>query len=221
MKFYFQLLTTVLILLIITPSHAADYSGGFLIGYSGGTGFHLNGTISHFAPTLPLKMQLGVAYARMNPGKADDARKIFINDATNGEPEKSGKNWDFRLDFLYQIQVLGMSDAYLYGGPRYSKFTGNFKYIGGNEDFNITCNQWGWGIGTISYFPMNKTLDFVLTGGFDYYLSGILVGHDTQYSPDGENVNPRRDFDYGDADKAVNQPKYELRLMMGINWKFK
>jgi hypothetical protein len=28
-------------------------------------------------------------------------------------------------------------------GPRYSTFNGNFKYVGGNEDFDIKSKQWG------------------------------------------------------------------------------
>jgi hypothetical protein len=34
----------------------------------------------------------------MNPGNAADVRKIFINDATNGDLEKSGWMWDVRFD---------------------------------------------------------------------------------------------------------------------------
>jgi hypothetical protein len=39
-----------------------------------------------------------LAYTNMNPGNPADARKIFINDATNGDPEKSGWMWDVRFD---------------------------------------------------------------------------------------------------------------------------
>ena len=43
-----------------------------------------------------------------------------------------------------------------------------------------------------------------------------MNGHDTTYNPNDENVNPRKDYDYGDADEAVNQPKLEVRAMAGI-----
>ena len=37
----------------------------------------------------------------------------------------------------------------------------------------------------------------------EWYRSAVLKGHDTQYSPSGESVNPREDFTYSDADHAV------------------
>ena len=89
-----------------------------------------------------------------------------------------------------------------------------------NEDFDITSNQWGFGLGLISFFDISRKLDFVLTTGLDYYLSSELGGHDTTYSPDGEDVNPRLDYDYDDADEAVNQPNLQLRFLLGINYHF-
>jgi hypothetical protein len=57
-----------------------------------------------------------------------------------------------------------------------------------------------------------------LTIGGDYFFDAKLQGHDTAYLPDGENVNPRDDFTYKDADKAINQPKIEFRLMIGFSY---
>ena len=36
-----------------------------------------------------------------------------------------------------------LSHAYVFAGPRYGSFTGNFKFIGGNEDFDVTSSHWG------------------------------------------------------------------------------
>jgi hypothetical protein len=99
-------------------------------------------------------------------------------------------------------------------------FTGNFNYIGGNENFDVTSDQWGWGLGFKSYFPMTRKLELALTTGVDYYLSSELIGHDTKYSPDGEDVNPREDYKFKDADDAINQPKLKLRLLLGLNYNF-
>ena len=60
----------------------------------------------------------------------------------------------------------------------------------------------------------------VLGGGADYFFQGTLKGHDTAYSPDGDDVNPREDYTYDDADNAVNQPKFLGRFMIGINYGF-
>ena len=199
---------------------AADLSGTVLVGYHGGPGFQFGGKISKFAQGLPLDLQLSMGWRSMDPGNAADARKIFINDATNGDPEKSGQMWDFRLDFFYRVGWFNLERGFVYFGPRYGFFTGNFKFIGGNEDFDITSDQWGLGLGVETYFPMSTSFDFIMGGGIDYYFSSTLTGHDTAYSPDNENVNPRNDYTFDDAANAVNQPGFEVRLMIGIGYRF-
>ena len=110
-------------------------------------------------------------------------------------------------------------------GPRYSSFRANFKYIGGNEDFDVTSRQFGLGLGVESHFKMNAKLDLVVLAGVDYFFDNTLIGHDTQYSPDDDNVNARNDnengdveFTYKDADKAIKQPELMPRFMLGINY---
>jgi hypothetical protein len=211
----------LVLIILLFGLQAAEYSGSFLVGYNGGAGFEMDGRIGQFAEGFPLQLQLAVTYTGLNPGNAADARRIFINNATNGDPEKSGHAWAFRLNFMYQVSWLKIRSAYLYLGPRYSMFNGNFKFIGGNEDFNVTSHQWGLGTGLYTYFPMGTKFYFTLTGGLDYYFAGDLTGHDTIYRADGEHVNPRENYGYGDADNAINQPKFQPRLMMGISYKFK
>ncbi len=99
-------------------------------------------------------------------------------------------------------------------------FTANFNFIGGNEDFDITSNQWGIGFGLKSYFEISHSFDFVASAGFDYYFDSELSGHDTRYNPDGEDINARNDYTYSDADGAINNPDFQLRLMVGINYHF-
>ena len=202
------------------PGIGPRLSGELDLGYYGGLGFHASGMIDNFAQGFPLAFRVGIGYASVEPGKAADARRIFINDATNGAPEKSGRMWDYRFDLLLPVKVLQMKQAYLYGGPRYTRFTGNFKYVGGNEDFDVTSNQWGFGVGVVSFFPMTTTLDLALTAGIDYYGDAKLTGHDTSYSPDGDDANPRNDYTYDDADEAIEQPQVEPRVMLGIRYRF-
>lgn len=103
-------------------------------------------------------------------------------------------------------------------GPRYAFFKGNFKYVGGNEDFDVTSNQWGLGTGLESTFAMTRKMDLLIGGGIEYYFRSTLKGHDTAYSPDGQDVNPREDYTYGEANAAINQPGFELRLMIGFQY---
>jgi hypothetical protein len=213
-------------------SHCQEDSGsrlkfreGVLAGYNRGLVFQANITALNFAPEFPFRLRFGVGYTFMNPGDALDARRIFINNNTGGTPEKKGRSLDLRLDFLIPKTVFGISDSYLSVGPRFSTFKGNFVYVGGNEDFDITSHQWGIGAGLENRFKMTQSLDLVLSYGLDFYLPSTLTGHDTSYSPDNDNVNPRRDiynedvyFIYKDANKAVKQPMLMPRIMMGINF---
>jgi len=214
--------TGVVLLLLLLLSggsaHAAEFSATALAGYKGGLGFKASGTVGNFASGFPLGLELGVGHTRLDPGIAADARKIFINDATDGTPEKSGWMWDFRMDFLYRLRILGLQDAHAYAGVRYSMFTGNFKYIGGNEDFDVTSNQWGWGAGVKASFPMGKSIAFTVAAGFDHYPASKISGHDTSYSPDGETVNGRNNYTFEDANAAINQPVFQPLLMAGITF---
>ncbi|UCH66037.1 MAG: hypothetical protein JSW63_02575 [Ignavibacterium sp.] len=191
---------------------------GVVFGYNGGFGGQLNLTITNFQKDFPLSARFGIGYTAMEPGKSADARRIFINNATNGTPEERGWMWNLNFDLLIPLSFLTNSHIYL--GPRYSMFTANFKYVGGNEDFDVTSNQFGLGGGLETQFPLVPNLYMVFSAGAEYFFEGTLKGHDTAYSPDGDDVNPREDYSYSDADEAVNQPQILGRFMLGINYGF-
>jgi len=203
---------------------ASKLSAGIMAGYNRGLGFQGNLTLHN--NELPFQLRFGLGYTFLNPGIASDARRIFINNATNGEPEKSGRSIDYRLDFLFARSMFGLKHSYLVLGPRGSSFKGNFKYIGGNEDFDVTSTQWGIGVGIESHFTMAPKLDLVIVAGLDYYIPSTLHGHDTSYSPNNDNVNPRNDnenddnpFTYKDANAAIYQPAFMPYAMIGLNVK--
>jgi len=192
--------------------------GGLILGYNGGFGGQFDLTIGNFQGGVPLSARFGIGYTISEPGIADSARKIFINDATNGTPEESGYGWNLRFDILFPVNILYKSDIYF--GARYSMFTANFKYVGGNEFFDITSDQFGLGAGIETQLPLVPNLYLIFSGGADYFFESTLSGHDTAYSPDGENVNPREGYSYENADNAINQPKLIGRFLIGINYGF-
>ena len=200
------------------------FSAGVRAGYNRGYGIQANLTLHNATNELPFELRFGLGYTFLNPGNAADARRIFINNATNGEPEKKGRSIDYRLDFLFSKSIFGLPHSYIILGPRGSSFKGNFKYIGGNEDFDVTSQQWGVGGGIESHFKMKEKLNLVIALGLDYYLPSTLHGHDTSYSQDNDNVNSRNDnenndtpFTYKDADKAIYQPRFMPFAMIGLN----
>lgn len=199
------------------------FSAGMMAGYNRGFGLQANVTASNFAKDFPFELRLGMGYTFLNPGDAEDVRRIFINDATNGTPDKKGRSFDLRFDFLLATPLFGINHSYVVFGPRFSAFRGNFVYIGGNEDFDVTSQQWGLGGGLESHFTMTGRMQLVFKVGLDHYFPSTLTGHDTSYSPDNDNVNPRNDnqngdepFTYRDADKAVRQPVFMPHAMIGI-----
>ena len=164
---------------------------------------------------FPSKRDSGWPGPTSNPGSAPDARKIFINDATNGTPKEAGITWDMGLDGLYPT---GPRTAF-FGGVRYTRFKANFKYVGGNEDFDVTSTHWGLAAGMEAEFPMGPRMSLLVSGGGEYFFSSRLTGHDTSYSPDGDNVNPRKDYTYSDADHAVDQPIFRPVALVGFSYR--
>lgn len=202
-----------------------ELNGSVLAGYNNGLGLQANIMLSNFSEEFPFKLRFGTGYTFLNPGNAMDARRIFINNASNGVPEEKGSILDFRFDFLLPAQLFKSKHSYFVFGPRYSMFKGNFKYVGGNEDFDIKSQQWGIGAGIENHFKMTEKLDLIFAIGLDYYFPSKLSGHDTAYSPDNDNVSPRKDnqngdvyFKYKDADKAIDQPRFMPRVMLGVGF---
>ena len=84
-------------------------TGGISTGYTNGFGVQGNLMVSNFAQDFPLAVRFGLGYSTWDPGDAWAARRIFINDNTNGLPQKSGSDWNLRLDLLYHIHFLSMN----------------------------------------------------------------------------------------------------------------
>ena len=209
-----------------TTTQDSKFAVGFSTGYNRGLGFQANFTALKPIESLPVHMRFGIGYTTLDPGNSADARRIFINNATNGVPEKKGKAFDYRLDFMWATNLLNLEESYIVFGPRYSSFTANFKYVGGNEDFDVTSKQFGIGLGAETQFKISGKLNLSLAAGLDYFFNNTLKGHDTSYSPDDDNVNPRNDnqnndeqFTFSDANEAIKQPSLMPRVMLGVVYK--
>lgn len=203
-----------------SPPLAANpkFSMGVLFGYTGNFGLNVSGTISEFSYDIPLALKFSAGYNVREAGNLWDARKVFINDNTNGDPAESAHSFDLRLDFAYPVKLFSIRKSLLYVGPRYSMHTSTFEFVGGNEFFDITTSQFGLGLELETYFGISPNLRLVFSGGFDYYFYSQIGGHDSAYNPDGTDVSGRADYTYQDADDAINQPKYEVRFLVGLNF---
>lgn len=227
-----QSLLTVFLLIFSFLSHAqinADepkFAVGFSTGYNRGFGAQISIAALRPLESLPVQIRFGIGLTKLNPGNSADARRIFINNATNGVPEEKAKSFDYRLDFMLNSNFINSEATKIVFGPRYSSFKANFKYVGGNEDFDVTSKQFGVGLGLESQFKINDKLNLLTAVGLDYFFNNTLKGHDTSYSPDNDNVNARNDntndnveFTFKDANEAIKQPNLMPRVLIGLVYK--
>ncbi|MCA9734129.1 MAG: hypothetical protein H6696_10830 [Deferribacteres bacterium] len=218
-RFLFVILSLCAMIFLPGQAKATEQTAGLDIGFYDGTGWHAHWKIAKFAQGFPAAVRFGIGRSTMDPGNAAAARRIFINNVTNGVPQEKGSMWNFRLDVILPVVVKSLIHSRLFVGPRLVKFKGNFKYVGGNEDFDVISTHWGFGVGLESSYKINRKFSMRLSTGIDYFKGATLEGHDTSYSPDGTIVNQREDYNYNDANKAINQPTFELRLMAGVLYK--
>lgn len=196
------------------PKYFLDVQTGYADYYS----LSVSGTIADFTYDVPLAIKFGMSYNFRDAGDPWAARKIFINDNTDGDPQKSGQCFDFRLDFAYPVNWFPVRRTYLYAGPRLSFYTATFEFVGGNEFFDIESTQFGLGTGLETHLGISQNLSFVISGAFDYFFDSEIGGHDTFYNPDGTDISGRLDYTYEDADEAIDQPNYIVRLMVGLSF---
>lgn len=204
----------------------SKFALGISTGYNRGFGGQVSITALRPLESLPVQIRFGFGITKLNPGNSADARRIFINNATNGVPEEKAKSFDYRLDFMFDSNFMDSESSKIVFGPRYSSFKANFKYVGGNEDFDVTSKQFGLGLGAESQFKINDKLNLLAAIGLDYFFNNTLIGHDTQYSPDDDNVNARNDntndnaeFTFKDANEAIKQPSLMPRVLIGLVYK--
>lgn len=198
---------------------ALDLGATGMLGYQQGFGIRATGEAARLIQDAPLGLSFSIAYVFVDPGNAQAARSIFINEATNGTPETSGQTWTLALNAIWYLLVPGVEDFGIVLGPRFSAFSGRFKYVGGNEDFSVTAEEWGVGTGVQCNVPLSPHWGIAISAGFDWYPSATLYGHDTSYSTNGTIVNGNNAYTWADANSAVNQPQYVPSILIGVSWR--
>jgi hypothetical protein len=206
------------VICLSSVAYSAEFSVGLHGGYKGGASIGASGMVSDFAQGFPLAVEFGLAYSTLNPGDPWRARRVFIADATNGTPEENGRTWDLKMELLYNLHLNGPKATYIYAGGRFSAFDGLFHYVGANEEFDVTSTQWGMSLGLRGLFAMSNRVSLMLSAGAVGYFNGSLHGHDTTYSPDDQNVNPKENFKYKDAADAISTPHFQPEVLIGVTY---
>jgi len=157
-----------------------------------------------------------LGYLSLDPGDAPLAREVFVNNATDGTPEKSGHRWDLRLDARYHVKGGRLAGAWFCFGPRLSLFRGTFDFVGGNETFDVTTNQPGVGAGFEELYAIGPRTNLAIGAGADWYAAASFTGHGSTYGPDGTLVDTKEHYSYADADRAIGQPRFAPRVTVGL-----
>ena len=196
-------------------------SGGMAVGYDIGLPLFGYLLFEHVSEDLPLAFRFSLSQSfLLDAGDPQLARQVFVNQNSDGVPGKSASQWELGADVLDPVHLFSMHRSYLFAGIRYSMFTSSFEFIGGDEVFDVHANQLGLTAGAESYFRMSQRVDLLFSVGGVYYFPATLAGHDAAYSPDGTIVNQRENYTYADADRAINQPKIEPKILVGVNYHF-
>jgi hypothetical protein len=204
------------------PNYAEPrlFTGSMQVGYFHGANVHFAGTFDNFAGGFPFAVRFGVGHAWSAAGDALLARRVFIDNNTNGTPKSSATVWDARLDLLYPMKVLSLQRSKVFAGVRRTRYSGYFEYVGGNETFNVEGTQWGVGGGVEAAFSISPLVDMTFSVGADQYFKGELYGHGSYYRPNGDDVDPTGNYTWKDADAAANQPVFETRFLVGLAYRF-
>lgn len=218
-----KLVRAAALALVLAPcaAHGVELRWGLLAGYNsdlGKNGLGARGEVvaARLFQSAPLGVSFGLGYTRIDPGDARAARRVFINNNTDGTPEKDGYFLDFKLDAIWYLQAKGFQNVGVFGGVRRDMFRGHFRYVGGNEDFVVKADDWGLGVGGRGELKIGRGINLLGSAGLDLYPASKLDGHDATYASNGGNTNTRDDYGWKDADKAINQPRLLWSLMVGI-----
>ena len=167
-----------------------------MTGYTGGFGINLYGTISEFSYDTPLSVRFGGGYNIREAGNPWDARKIFINDNTNGDPAESAHSFDLRLDFAYPVNLFSIRKSLLKLDQDILCIHPHLNLLAAMNFLILQLHNSDLVQDLETYFGISPNLSLVFSGGFDYYFDAQIGGHDSAYNPDGTDVSGREDYTY-------------------------
>jgi len=210
----------LLMILVAGGLGAVDFYIGAQGGFAQGGGGGLEVSVIDITENYPLSVKAGIGYfTNKDPGNAEAARRIFINDNQGGDIKKEGQNWLYWADLGWTFYENEQIQLDLFGGGRYSTFAAYFEYAGDNEAFYARTEAYGLGGGGEVRFFLNPRYYLSLAAGVDGFFKSHLYGHGQfSYNPEGVDDNPRNDYTYEDADEAVNQPDFIPRVTLGIHY---
>lgn len=189
------------------------------VGYYDDLGVSLGLRIEDPTLKIPFYLQarVGTAY-QIEPGNAEDARKIFINDNTGGNIEEYGISYFVGLDFGWRLVLKEAIQVELNVSGLWNHYEAHFSFIGNNESFSVKTDALGLGVGgNLRIVFSEKKSSLLVKCGVEFYPKTQIDAHGTYYyTPDGTDDSPRNAYTYDDADESINQPWFRPYIQIGI-----
>lgn len=178
-------------------------------------GLRLEDEKSHFP--VYIQGRLGITY-QFDPGNAEDARKIFINDNQGGNIQEHGQSYLLALDLGWKILQKDSLQLELNVSGIMNHYNAHFAFIGNNEAFIVRTTAMGIGLGGGMNLDISDSqTSLIIKGGVEYFPKSRIDAHGTYYyTPDGNDDKTRQDYGYSDADGSINQPVFRPYMMVGI-----
>jgi hypothetical protein len=169
--FLFALVFTIWVSL----ASAQEFRQGFSLGYQEDIAGIVTLDVEELNAQVPFSFGVFVGYSyQFDSGNAEDARKIFINDATGGTIQKFGSAIILGADFRYGLSTGSDTELRLFAGPRGVLYQAHYAFLGDNEDFDVRSNQAGAAGGIQALIPVSERIDLSLSAGVAYYLPATL-----------------------------------------------
>ncbi|MBB6481209.1 hypothetical protein [Spirochaeta isovalerica] len=189
------------------------------VGYYNDLGVTLGLRLDDSESDFPLFIQVrsGASY-QFEPGNAEEARKIFINDNQGGNIQEYGLSLMVALDAGWKIPVKDNLTAELTVSGLINHYQAHFAFIGNNEAFSVKSTGWGVGLGGGLRMGFSRSRTSIsVKAGLEFFPKTRIDAHGTfYYNPDGLDDSPRQDYTYDDADSAINQPFFRPYVQVGF-----
>lgn len=192
------------------------------LGYSEDLGVYMGLRLDNLSTDSPFFIQARGGYIyQKDPGNAEDARSIYINDGTGGSIEEYGESYLLALDLGYKLSQWNGQTIEVSISGLWNHYKAHFGFIGDNEVFAVKTSAFGLGLGGALRIPLSKTQNsLMIKTTVEYYPKTLIEAHGTfYYTPSGDDDNVRNDYTYEDADGAINQPEFRFSVLVGFLYK--
>jgi hypothetical protein len=219
-KKFMKYIMLIMITLITSPLlPALQPYHEITLGYGQDLAVNMALRVEDSSPGFPLFVQgrLGYIYQK-DPGNAELARQIFINDNQGGTIQKYGESYLVAMDLGWKAAYFEKFSLEIILSGLWNHYRANFSFLGNNEAFTVKTSPYGVGLGAAMRLPLsNRGSSLMVKSGMEYYPKALIDSHGTFfYTPDGNDDQPRNDFTYKDADGAINQPEFRFLIQVGI-----